>query len=184
VNSFSIFYAKSLGMNMEIYGRYVAVSYGCSLVLAWFIGSLADRFHPLRLMIFSMALYVAVAIFGTALGTSPKFFGIAFLGHTIISGIYYTSMASIGQRLYPRLKFAQFASAALVFQSVLGMLLPPAMGLVLDASGHNYRLTFVLGGLLATIGLCALVVVYHQFLKLGGPKNYIAPISRENDATT
>ena len=84
-------------------------------------------------------------------------------------------MASIGQRLYPKLKFAQCASAALVLQAGLGMLLPPTMGLILDASGHNYRLTFISSGLLATIGLSALLVVHRQFMKLGGPRNYAPP---------
>jgi MFS family permease len=175
VNSFSIFYAKSLGMNMELYGRYLAASYAVSLVLAYFIGALADRYHPLRLMIGAMGLYVAVTIFGAAFGTTPRIFGFAFLAHTIISGIYFTSMASIGQRLYPKLKFAQFASAALVLQAGLGMLLPPTMGLVLDASGHNYRLTFVSSGLLSAVGFSALLVVHQQFMKLGGPRNYAPP---------
>jgi hypothetical protein len=129
-------------------------------------------------MIVSMSLYLLASIFGAVFATNPPDFGVAFLAHTIISGIYFTSMASVGQRLYPKLKFAQFASARLVLQAGLGMLvLPPLMGLILDASGHNYRLTFISGGILAALGLVALLVVYRQFLKLGGPSNYVAPLS-------
>jgi MFS family permease len=175
VNSFSIFYAKSLGMSMELYGRFLASSYVVSLALAYFLGSLADRFHPLRMMIVSMFLYVSVTVFGALLGTNARYFGFAFLAHTIISGIYYTSMSSIGQRLYPRLKFAQFASAAFLMQGVLGALVPPGMGLILDASRHNYRLTFVSSGVLATLGLAGLLVVHRQFIQLGGPKSYVPP---------
>lgn len=175
VNSFSIFYAKSLGMSMELYGQYLAASFTFSLLIAYFIGALADRFHPLRLMIVSIALYATTTMCGAIFGTTPQAFGWSFLAHTIISGIYYTSMASIGQRLYPRMKFAQFASAALVLHAVLGMLVPPGMGLILDASGHNYRLTFVASSILATLGLGSLLVVYQQFLKLGGSRNYVPP---------
>lgn len=175
VNAFSIFYAKSLGMSMEIYGRYIAASYVISLALAYFIGSLADRFHPLRLGIVSMSLYAGISLWGAAFATDPQRFGFAFIAHTVISGIYITSMASIGQRLYPKLKFAQFASAAGLLYATCSSVLPPAMGLLLDASHHNYRLTFLSSGILATLGLLALLVVYRQFLQLGGPKNYVAP---------
>ncbi len=175
INAFNVFYAKSLGMNMETYGQYVAVSYGVSLVLAYFIGALADRFHPLRLGIGAMVVYVLVAVGGAVWGTDTRGFGLAFLAHNIISGFYFTAMASVGQRLYPKLKFAQFASAAMLLQAGVGALLPPVVGLILDASGHNYRLTFVIGGGLALLGLGVLVAVYRQFLQLGGPKNYQPP---------
>ncbi len=175
VNAFNVFYAKSLGMSMETYGQYVAVSYCVSLVLAYFVGALADRFHPLRLGIGAMVLYVLVALGGAVWGTNARGFGIAFLAHNIISGFYFTSMASVGQRLYPKLKFAQFASAALLLQAVVGALLPPSIGIILDASGHNYRLTFLIGGLIAIPGLGALIGVYRQFLRLGGTNNYQPP---------
>ena len=175
INAFNVFYAKSLGMNMETYGQYVAVSYGVSLVLAYFIGALADRFHPLRLGIGAMALYVVVSAGGVVWGTDARGFGLAFLAHNIISGFYFTAMASVGQRLYPKLKFAQYASAAMLVQGGVGALLPPSVGAILDASGHNYRLTFLIGGSLALLGLAALLAVYWQFLRLGGPRNYQPP---------
>jgi len=175
INAFNVFYAKSLGMSMTTYGQYVTVAYAVSMVLAYFIGALADRFHPLRLGIGAMAAYVLVAIGGTVWGTDVRGFGIAFLAHNIISGFYFTAMASVGQRLYPRLKFAQFASAAMLVQAGVGVLLPPSVGAILDASGQNYRLTFVIGGVLAVLGLAALLGVYNQFLRLGGPKDYRPP---------
>jgi len=175
VNSFSIFYAKSLGMSMELYGKYLTVSFACSFVLAFFLGYLADRFHPLRLGMVAIGLYAAISIYGALFATDPRTFGFAFLAHTIISGTYFTSMASLGQRLYPKQKFAQFASAGGLLGAVCGGAMPPLIGLVLDWSHHNYRLTFVMGAFFATAGFIALAVVYRKFLKLGGPQNYVAP---------
>lgn len=175
VNSFSLFYAKSLGMSLSLYGKYVAASYVCSLALAYFLGSLADRFHPLRLGIVFIGLYALITLFGAAFATDSRTFGFAFLAHTIISGAYFTAMASLGQRLYPKLKFAQFASAAGLLGAVCGGMLPPAMGLILDASGHNYRLTFLSSGILALAGLLGLTVVHHKFIRLGGPRHYVPP---------
>lgn len=175
LNSFSIFYAKSLGMGMETYGHYMAASFACSLVLAYPLGSLADRFHPLRVGMVAVGLYVLVSVWGGLFASTPRSFGFAFLAHTIISGTYFTATASLGQRLYPREKFAQFASAAGLMGAVCGGLLPPTVGLVLDLSHHNYRLTFAMGAVLACLGMVALGMVYRRFVQLGGPRNYVAP---------
>ena len=175
VHTFSIFYGKSMGVSIEVYGRYLGASYVVSLVTSYYIGSLADRFHPLRLSICALALYIPVTVLGAIYGTNAQNFCYAFLIHMIVSGFYYASVASIGQRLYPKLKFAQFASAAFLLQSALRALLPPGVGALLDSSGHNYRLTFVVSGAMATLGLVAMIVAHKKFLKLGGPKNYVAP---------
>jgi maltose/moltooligosaccharide transporter len=175
VNGFSIFYAKSLGMSMELYGRYITASYVISIGFAYFLGVLADRYHPLRIGIVTMSLYCCLTMWSFFNVNSAQQFGVAYMAHTVIAGTYLTSMASIGQRLYPKLKFAQFASAAGLLQATCTSLLPPLMGLFLDRSGHDYRLTFLVAGILAILGLVALVKVHKQFLQLGGPKNYIAP---------
>jgi len=175
VNSFSLFYARSIGMSTEDYGGYIWPSYACSLTLAYPLGWLADRIHPLRLGIASILLYAVVTLWGAAFAITPRTFGYAFMAHTFISGTYMTAMASVGQRLYPKLKFAQFASASGLLDSVCRILLPSAMGLILDANGHNYRITFLVSGLFSSFGFVALVVVHRKFMQLGGPGNYIAP---------
>jgi len=175
VHTFSIFYAKSLGMSVETYGQYLAASYVVSFATSYVIGSLADRFHPLRLGILSLLIYLPVTALGAIFATNPQNFGIAFLIHMIVSGIYYASVASLGQRLYPKMKFAQFASAAFLLQSAVRAALPPIVGLILDFSEHNYRLTFVASGTLATVGLFSMSVAYRKFLRLGGPTGYVAP---------
>ena len=175
VHTFSIFYAKSLGMSVETYGKYLALSYVVSFVTSYAIGSLADRFHPLRLGILSLLIYLPVTGLGAAFATNPGNFGLAFLIHMIVSGIYYASVASLGQRLYPKMKFAQFASAAFLLQSAVRAALPPIVGLILDFSGHNYRLTFVASGTLATVGLISMSMAYRKFLRQGGHSGYVAP---------
>jgi Na+/melibiose symporter-like transporter len=182
MNSFSVFYARHVGMSLEVYGRYIAASYVISFVLAYFLGSLADRFHPLRLAIVCIGLYAIVSLIGFAFGTTPAAFGMAFLGHTIISGAYFTGTASMGQRLYPKFKFAQFASAAGLLSALCFMLVPPLVGLSIDLSGHQYRLTFLYGGILATAGCVGWLFVHRDFLQLGGPKHYVAPLLGAEDS--
>jgi MFS family permease len=175
VNSFSVFYAKSLGLDMTYYGRLLVVTYSCSLALSFFIGWLADKFHPLRLGIASLAAYAALMLWGAWAATDPRWFAIAFVAHGVLTGIFFTGTASLGQRLFPRAKFAQFASAAGILGALGYLVLPAALGAYLDATGRAYRHTFALSGLLALLGLSAFLVVWRRFRALGGPRDYVAP---------
>jgi MFS family permease len=175
VNSFSVLYAKQLGVSMQMYGYYQAIFFACSIVLAYGLGSLADRFHPLRVSIGAMAVYGIVMFFGGFLITDQKSFGIFFVLHGVLSGIYFTASASLGQRLFPKARFAQFASAAGIMGGIFFIIMPTALGAFLDWSGHEYRHTFTLAAIIAAVAVAALWNVHGYFLKLGGPKNYVPP---------
>ncbi|MFZ4681198.1 MAG: MFS transporter [Terrimicrobiaceae bacterium] len=175
VNAFSIPYAKSLGLSMDTYGKGLALTFLISLCMSYFIGWLADIFHPLRMAMVSLAGYAVVTLVGSLYATSAESFLVAWVLHGVLSGCYMTSAASLGQRLYPQSKFAQFASAGGIVASLTHMVVAPAMGLLIDVSGNAYRFTFVAGCALAVVGLISLGVVYGKFLKLGGPKDYVAP---------
>jgi MFS-type transporter involved in bile tolerance (Atg22 family) len=84
-------------------------------------------------------------------------------------------MLSLGQRLFPKAKFAQFYSAMLLVQSSGLMVMPSLMGRFLDLTGRQYEYIFIVGGLFCLLGLAALVVVYRKFLAHGGLTNYRAP---------
>lgn len=176
VNSFSIFYAKSIGMSMETYGKYGAVTYAISLSLAYFLGLFADRFHPLRVGIGVMAVYALMLFWAGFFATTPHLFGIGFVAHGVLSGAYLTGAASLGNRLFHRDKFGQLFSAFGILNAFAYMTMPPLVGWILDISGHRYQLTFLMSGLLALVGLGFLIRVYRQFLKLGGDQNYQAPL--------
>lgn len=175
INLFSIPYAKELNIDMGFYGKMIAISYAVSLALAYPLGSLADRFHPLRVGIAAMILYALSTAWGAFNIHDQATFGIALVLHTIISGTYFTTTASVGQRLLPRSKFSQFASAGGIIASITTMTLSPAMGQILDRTDNNYRLTFVAGLLLACLSVVLLVIIHHKFMALGGPKGYVAP---------
>src|SRR6185503_17196667 len=110
-----------------------------------------------------------------ALIHGPQSFAWALLAHGVISGMYFTSAASMSQALLPRMKFGQFSSASSLLTSICTMALSLVIGLILDASRHNYRLTYVGSGVLAVVAVFVLLVVYQRFMKLGGPDGYVAP---------
>lgn len=175
INTFALPYAKSLSVSMDTYGKCLALTFLISLGLSYFIGWLADIFHPLRLVMITTALYAAVMIWGHFFATAQASFLTAWVLHGVLSGSYFTSVATLGPRLFPREKFAQYASAVGFIHFPLMMGLAPLVGLVIDRSGNTYRYTFTAGALLAVLALVCGWVVYRQFKRLGGPENYIAP---------
>jgi MFS family permease len=175
VNTFAIPFAKDLGMSMQSYGNCLALTFLISLCLAYFIGWLVDIFHPLRMCIASMVGYLIVAAWGGVFARTPETFSVALVLHGVLSGCYFTSAASLGQRLYPSSKFAQFASAAGILGSLGAMTLGPLIGTVIDLSGNTYRHAFTGGCVLAVVALLAAFAVHARFVKLGGTTGYVAP---------
>jgi MFS family permease len=175
VNTFSVFYAKSLGMEMSLYGKCVALTYVFSIFLTYPLGALADRLHPLRLGFLFTVIYCVAMIAAGFTANNAEAFMVFFVAHGVLSGSYMTATASLGQRLYPKLKFAQFASAWGLMFGVGYILTTPLMGLFLDWAGHQYQYTFFASGLLAALGVIAFVVAYKYFLRLGGHHSYVPP---------
>jgi MFS family permease len=174
-NTFAIPYAQSLNLGMDVYGKCLALIFAISLVLSYFIGWCSDIFHPIRVAMVALAGYMGISIWASQCANTPLTFSIAFVLHGTVSGAYVTSAASIGQRLYPQTKFAQFASAAGVFLSICSIGLGPMVGLAIDLSGNAYRHTFAIGAVFSFAALVAGVWVYRRFIRIGGPKNYVPP---------
>jgi MFS family permease len=175
VNLFSVFFAKSVNMSMHTYGRYIAVMYVISLSLTWVLGSLADRFHPLRVGMVAIGLYALGTLCGGFFAHTPTAFGLALLAHGVFGGAYFTGAAALGQRLLPQATFAQFMSASGIVGGVLNIVLPAILGRFLDLSHHNYRLTFFVSSAIGFVALGCLAMVNRQWQRLGGQENYTPP---------
>lgn len=175
INVFALPYARSLGVDMDLYGKMLALTFAISLTLSYFLGWLVDKFHPLRMVMVSLAAYAAVTITGAIYATTANTFLVAWVLHGVFSGCYYTCVASLGQRLFPQHKYAQFFSASSIFLSLANIVLAPSIGWLIDATGRVYRLTFVVGGGLALAALVCAWLVHGSFMRLGGPTGYVAP---------
>lgn len=175
VNTFSIFYAQSLGMSMERYGKLLVATYLVSFALSFVLGWLADRFHPVRVGLATLVLYGATMAWGAWGATTPATFGVAFMLHGVLMGSFLTGTASLRQRLFPTSKFAQFWSASNIVLGLGYVVIPPAVGLWLDATGNVYRYTFAGSAVLAGFGIVAFLVVHRRFMALGGPRGYVPP---------
>jgi MFS family permease len=175
VNLYSLPYAKNLHISMAQYGRYVALSYKVSLCLSYFLGYFADRLHPLRVGIASMAIYAAVMLWGGVYAIDPSMYAVVFVAHTVLSGAFFTCTASLGQRLFPKLRYAQYASAAGMVLAIANIVISPIIGRFLDATHHTYRYTYDIGCGLAIIAVLITYGVWLKFKDLGGTSSYVPP---------
>ncbi len=175
INVFTIPFARSVGVSMDIYGKAVALTFLISLVLAYPLGWLADRFHPLRMAIAVLGCYALAMVWGSIFARDAESFLFSWILHGVLSGAYVTSAASLAQRLFPHEKFAQFVSAAAILMSCANIVMAPLVGLVIDRSGGVYRYAFSAALVLTLTALVSGLVVYARFKKLGGPRHYKAP---------
>ena len=175
VNAFSLFFARSVGMSLDAYGKALAIGMLCTMLLSYPLGSLADRLHPLRIGIASLVLYLLLSVAGAIWASTEWAFGITFVAHVVVSGIFLTGVSSLGQRLFPQSVFGQFFSAASMVTSIFIFVLTPVVGIILDISGSVYRLTFLMGGILAALTIVAFVAVLRYYNSLGGDRSYSAP---------
>jgi maltose/moltooligosaccharide transporter len=174
-NAYALFHAKSLNIPMDHLGKYYAYTYVISFVLSYFLGVLADKYHPIRTGIAAIALYGVLAFTGAFFITDELSFSIVFILHGIFSGCFITLTASYGPRLFPRALFAQFNSAMWILQSLAWAVATPLIGKFLDYTHNNYNYTLLIGGFFSIIGAVVLCFVYKSFIKLGGDKQYQAP---------
>jgi maltose/moltooligosaccharide transporter len=181
VNMFQQPYAQSLNMDLKAFGDVLGNTYLISLVLAYPLGALADRMHALRLTMIAAGLYAITALWGGFFARDAANFKIALFAHTLISGIYWTASASVGQKLLPRSRFAELSSAGGIIGSICGIIFPLALGEFLDLMRGGdpnkpvYHNTFLVGGVFMVIGLSMLFVLHSKFMAAGGPKNYVPP---------
>ena len=159
VNTFSIPYAHQIGLSDGDYGQRLVLTYAVSLALAWPLGWLVDRVTALWLATATMAAYAAAMAAAAGGVVGPRSFGVAFVVHGVLSGCYFTAAASLGQAVFPRLRYGQFASAAGIVTSLMSIAISWGMGLALDRTGHRYRLTFDAAAVLGVAATASLLVV-------------------------
>jgi MFS family permease len=174
-STFGVYFAKSIDMDMAAYGKCYALMYLISLALALPIGFLADRVHPLRLGLAAQVLFAAVTLWGGLFARDVPTFSFALVAQGVLAGTWMTATASLHQHMLPKAKYAQFASAAGILTSLGTIAVGPAVGLLLDRSGHVYRYIFLSSFVLAALALVCGYIVYQRFLALGGPAAYTAP---------
>ncbi len=204
VNTYLVFYAKSLHLPLSVYGKYISYSFIGSAILAVPVGMLADRFHPLRVSVLVLTAYMIAAFAGFGfiadpgltwvsqqwIGLMSRFgvrlqydfataqeavFAAILISHSILGGMWATATASLSMRLLPRDRYAQFSSAGGIISTLVNILMIPAFGWILDLTGNEYRYLFIISGVLAAVGIVFNIWICLAMRGYGGIDHYRAP---------
>ena len=144
-NTFYLHYAHAAGLQKATLGALTAMGYAVSILSAFAIGWLADRFGAVRVSTVLMTMYCAVSPAGFLGVSDAASFEAFYLTHVIFSGAWFTAAASMPMALLPRANFVQFNSTKDLMVILGTIVVSSAQGPVLDLSGHDYRFTLLAG---------------------------------------
>ncbi len=174
---FGLLYAQALGMSMKDFGFFGAIQLIVSMVQAYPVGWLVDRFHPMRVMLVALVSLVVANAAAFYLVNDAAGYGWAIVICGTLAGFYGNATVALPAVLFPKEKFATYDSARQVIIAVAGIILAPLCGLSLDLLGHDYRFMYLWACGLSVCALGVSLIAYRRFLGYGGPKNYVAPVS-------
>ncbi len=175
INLFYVYFAQSVDMSMSTLGKYFAAQLFLSLLQAYPLGWLADKFHPLRVTIAALSLYAFFTLLAFFLIRGPVMLGVAQVLCGTIAGCWNTATAPLAPRLLPKMNYATFASAMGIVVSIGIMTSSTVSGRLLDLMNHDYRYVYLWACEFTLLALLATLAVYRRFMALGGPLNYSAP---------
>jgi len=180
VNSFNA--KDQFGVDKSGYGHALAITYIISMVLAFPLGWLADRFHPMRTGLVALATYAVVMLSAWFAVKDPASFTLFFIAHGVLSGAFFTSTAALLLMLLPRARFSEYAAASAALTALMTVVLTMSMGGILDLLGRDFRIIFLGGGLVAGLAAVGWLFLMRGFNQLGGIKNYAPPGSTPSDS--
>lgn len=191
INVFLIFMAISIGLTLDEVGKVAAVVGIVSMLLSYPMGTMVDHIHPLRVKLIVQMLFCVVTLMKCVFLFYDFPRDVAFWIYATLAGIAIPLQAAnaaaampMVMRLFPHERFGQFCAANAMsgaFGAVIGGLLG---GIFLDvmkrlfSDSGDYYYRFVPAWSLAFMLLASMMcfLVYREWKKLGGDKNYQSPI--------
>jgi MFS family permease len=185
VTVFNVFLNLSLGMTLQQLGTIAAAVGVASALLTYPAGVLADKFHPMRLMIwmkFSMVLVVPLNFIWLFTSYAPSVNFWILVGLNVVnlplSLIYAALLMPLYMRLYPREQFGQFCSFMAICNASVGVLSGVLGGLFIDwmrrawpdhiyGQDYCYRLLPSWTLFFTGLSLLMLALLYKEWRRLG-----------------
>ncbi len=172
---FNILYAtETLQLSTGQYGQLMAIGSIIIISLAIPVGFLIDRFHPLR-------IYLAGAYLVIVVNLLAFFFCRDYLTFAVTTGLLTTvyvlqncSGLPLAIRLFPKAQFGQFSSANAMVKALMLIAANAAGGLFIDRFGYQY--IFIWDLIFTILCAAAMQYIYFRWKKLGGDKDYQAPV--------
>jgi len=190
---FTLFLNLSLGVTLDQHGKILGVAQVLTALLLYPAGALADRLHPLRVMV-----WVKIGILASLLLNmiwlvktfSPQTNFYILVGITAftlpLNVMYVAATSPMIMRLLPSSRFGQFCSACFMMVSLFSILSSVAVGVIFDlirrllpeaawGKDYCYRFVPVWSFLFFSIGLVFLLLLFREWKRCGGDASYQPP---------
>jgi MFS family permease len=193
VGIFMVFLYLSLGLTLNQLGKVGAIVGVATMLLTYPAGALADRFHPLRVMLWIKIALVATAPLGfiwmfTNFPPEVNFkIFIVFQVVALPMALIYTATGlPMLMRLLPKEKFGQFCSFNAICTAAIGAVGGIAAGLFFDlmkrifpdavwGKDFAYRMAPLWSLPCLIVGLVFMILLYRTWKQLGGIEHYVPP---------
>jgi maltose/moltooligosaccharide transporter len=198
IGVFSIFMPLSIGLTLDEVGKVAGIAAFVATLLMYPMGSLIDRWHPIRVMLVAQICLCLV----TASQLIFLFFDFpketAFWVYAGIAGIgipvgvaQSSAMLPMLMRLFPNERFGQFCAANAMSGALATIVGGMLAGVFMDFlkgryGGSDYCFRFVPAWSALFIGLAAVVTFFilREWKRLGGDRDFQPPSVHPNSSET
>jgi maltose/moltooligosaccharide transporter len=177
----NLFYLH-LGISLAQIGKFGAIMSIPGLILMWPIGWLADRFHPVRVVVWSMLWFPLLSLLSFFVVHDFKTMVIMSLVGFPIGMFYGAAVLPMQMLLMPKERYGQFGSADAVIRSISAVLMSVVAGLFMDwlsrlygGNKEYYRWMYIWSAICQVASWLFLFRVYRYWKQYGGLKNYKPP---------
>lgn len=175
MNTNSMNASLQFGVDRNHYAHATTVTYLFSIALSYPLGWLIDRMHPTRVGLGVIALYAAAMLAGWIAVRDVDSFMFFFIVHGVLAGAIFTTTTALLPRLLPRGRYAQLATVSAALTALATVLFTPVTGALIDMIGGDFRLAFLMAGLVGLAGVGLWLLMLLRFERMGGRKAYVAP---------
>ncbi|GAT34429.1 MFS-type transporter, Atg22 family [Terrimicrobium sacchariphilum] len=175
-NFITLFAGNTLHLDMNEMGHVFGWTAVISLVFSYPIGWLCDRFSPIHVAIASISAIIAGALLAFFFIGSATGFLVYSLAFSLPTMAWALAQRATSMKLFPAEYFGQFSSGLNVFGCgalIIGNIL---IGILMDASGSNYRVAFLWTVGISASALIPMVLVLRGWQQHGGHDNYVPPL--------
>ena len=182
---------KYMGFDLDLIGKVGGICGVISIVLLYPAGTIADRFHPLRVLLGATTAQVALGIPGLfftffrhhlTLDTAIIIWiGFSAIGLPI-GTLYAASELPTLMKLFPRERYGQFCSANALIRSIALIIGGIACGKFLDLAKwlhpdpvYCYRFVSVWNMFFQCCSCTLLFLLYREWKRMGGMHGYVPP---------
>lgn len=175
-NFITLFASNTLALDFSQMGHVFGMTAIISIIFSYPLGWLCDRFSPIHVAIGAICAILTGALLAFLFIGNATGFLIYSLTFSLPTMAWALAQRATSMKLFPLEYFGQFSSGLNVFGCgalIVGNLL---IGVLMDATGSNYRVAFLWTVAISAVALVPMFRVLRGWQQHGGHDNYVPPL--------